>query len=78
MNLEEAQSRILELEDEIKLLKEQSESQTVNIEELTARNHALQEHNQKLFLRVTTQSIPSTVSHKEDETILSFLETVKL
>ena len=78
MNLEQAQAKILELQDELNSIKEVAESQKQNIESLTQRNQELQEHNQKLFLRVT-QSTQTELEGKEEElTIGSFLETVEL
>ena len=78
MNLEQAQAKILELQDELNSIKEVAESHKQNIESLTHRNQELQEHNQKLFLRVT-QSTQTELEEKEEElTIGSFLETVEL
>lgn len=78
MNLEQAQAKILELQDELNSIKEVAESHKQNIECLTQRNQELQEHNQKLFLRVT-QSTQTELEEKEEElTIGSFLETVEL
>ena len=78
MNLEQAQAKILELQDELNSIKEVAESHKQNIESLTQRNQELQEHNQKLFLRVT-QSTQTELEEKEEElSIGSFLETVEL
>lgn len=77
MNLEQAQAKILELEDELKSIKEEVDTHKQNNEILTQRNQELQEHNQKLFLRVT-QSTKTESEEKEELTIDSFLETVEI
>ena len=78
MNLEEAQDKILELEDELKTIKEQCINQQVSIEELTKRNLNLQEHNQKLFLRVTSQQNMFQEPQEKEESIQDFLNSVEL
>ena len=78
MNLEEAQDKILELEDELKTIKEQCINQQVSIEELTKRNLNLQEHNQKLFLRVTSQQNIIQEPQEKEESIQDFLNSVEL
>lgn len=77
MNLEQAQAKILELEDELKTIKEVADAHKQNNDLLTQRNQELQEHNQKLFLRVT-QSTKTESEEKEELTIDSFLETVEI
>ena len=53
MNLEEAQAKILELEDKIKELNQNYESTKNLLTEKDNRVKELEEHNQKLFLRAT-------------------------
>lgn len=78
MNLEQAQAKILELEDELKTIKEVADTHKQNNDLLTQRNQELQEHNQKLFLRVTQSTQTESPTQEEELTIDSFLETVEL
>lgn len=78
MNLEQAQAKILELQDELKTIKEVADTHKQNNEILTQRNQELQEHNQKLFLRVTQSTQTESEGKEEELTIDSFLETVEL
>ena len=56
MTLEEAKQRILELEDENKILKQEKESYTKSIDEKDKRIKDLELYNQKLFLRATSST----------------------
>lgn len=78
VNLEQAQAKILELQDELQTIKEVADTHKQNNEVLTQRNQELQEHNQKLFLRVTQSTQTESPSQEEELSIDSFLETVEL
>lgn len=78
MNLEQAQAKILELQDELQSMKEVADTHKQNNEILTQRNQELQEHNQKLFLRVTQSTHSESPSQEEELSIDSFLESVEI
>lgn len=54
MTEEEYQARILELESEVNTLQTTNSELTTNVDNLTKRNEKLLEHNNQLFLRVST------------------------
>lgn len=55
MTLEEAQDKILELEESKKQLETEKEALTTQLNESKERILSLQEHNQKLFLKLTSE-----------------------
>ena len=79
MTLEEAQQQILELKEELKTAQDAAQSHIENNKILTQRVVSLQEHNQKLFLRITQDVTPATdQSQPEVSPIEKFLESVKI
>jgi hypothetical protein len=77
MTQEEMQTRILELEDQNKLLSETSETNVSKLAENEIKISQLQEKNQDLFLRITTTK---TETKKEDPitSCEDFAKTIKL
>lgn len=78
VNLEQAQAKILEMQDELQSMKEVADTLKQNNEVLTQRNQELQDHNQKLFLRVTQSTHSESPSQEEELSIDSFLESVEI
>ena len=78
MTLEEAQQQILELKEELKTAQDAAQSHIENNKILTQRVVSLQEHNQKLFLRITQDVTPTEQSEPEVSPIEKFLESVKI
>lgn len=62
MNLEQAQNRILELEEQL----QDYENTKVELSKRDERIKELEEHNQKLFLRATSTSSRNEDKHEED------------
>lgn len=60
MTLEELQNQMLQMQEQLETLKGENENLKNTVNEKTKREQELLEHNQKLFLRVT--------SKKEEET----------
>lgn len=60
MTLEEMQNQMLQMQEQLETLKGENENLKNTVNEKTKREQELLEHNQKLFLRVT--------SKKEEET----------
>lgn len=69
MTLEELQAQLLELQDKYKSLEEIATTQKTVIEQSESKVKELQEHNQKLFLRVTTP----VEEQKEEEYVSKLL-----
>ena len=79
MTLEEAQQQILELKEELQSAQDVAQSYLENNNILKQRVESLQEHNQKLFLRIT-QQVSNDVEQSEPDVspIEKFLESVKI
>ena len=78
MTLEEAQQQILELKEELKAANDVAQSYLENNNILKQRVESLQEHNQKLFLRITQDVTTVEPSEAEVSPIEKFLETVTI
>ncbi len=65
MTLEEALARIVELEENIAALETQTATLTEDITAKDTRITELQEHNQKLFLKITTKEENNTEEEPE-------------
>ena len=78
MTLEEAQQQILELKEELKTANDVAQSYLENNNILKQRVESLQEHNQKLFLRITQDVTTVEPSEAEVSPIEKFLESVKI
>lgn len=78
MTLEEAQQQILELKEELKTANDVAQSYLENNNILKQRVESLQEHNQKLFLRITQDVTTVEPSEAEVSPIDKFLESVKI
>lgn len=72
MTLEELQAELLKQQDEQKRLNAENESMKKQLEEKTKREKELEEHNQKLWLKVTSKV--ENESKDEKEEIPSFLD----
>ena len=79
MTLEEAQQQILELKEELQSAQDVAQSYLENNNILKQRVDSLQEHNQKLFLRIT-QDVSKDEEQSEPEVspIEKFLESVTI
>ena len=66
MTLEELQKDLLELKDKYEKLAEDNKSLNAIVEEKTKREKELEEHNQKLFLRITKE-VNNTDKEEEKE-----------
>lgn len=77
LTLEEAQQLILEQQDKLKLLENEKAELLKSVTEKTNKVTELQEHNQRLFLRITDTK---TGEEKETEVISleDFTKTIKL
>lgn len=64
MTLEELQAKVLELEEQNKLITEERDNLKKSSEDLNKRITDLQEHNQKLFLKLTKEE-PQKEEEKE-------------
>jgi hypothetical protein len=78
MTLEEAQQQILELKEELKTANDVAQSYLENNNILKQRVESLQEHNQKLFLRITQDVTTVEQSEPDVSPIEKFLETVTI
>lgn len=78
MTLEEAQQQILELKEELQTAQDVAQSHIENNKILTQRVASLQEHNQKLFLRITQEAEPTEPTEPEVSPIEKFLESVTI
>ena len=78
MTLEEAQQQILELKEELKTAQDVAQSHIENNKILTQRVESLQEHNQKLFLRITQDVTTVEPSEPEASPIEKFLESLTI
>lgn len=58
MTLEELQAELLKTQEQLATLSTENEAMKTTIEDKTKREKELEEHNQKLFLRVTTKQEP--------------------
>lgn len=67
MTIEELQEKVIELEEQLK----EKENLAKEIERLKAREVELQEHNQKLFMRITQSK--EEVIKQEEKDYKSFL-----
>lgn len=67
MTLEEAQARILELEEENATLKTERESYTNRVTELEKDNQKVRELNQQYFLKLSAQYKPTPAEDDEQE-----------
>ena len=77
MTLEELQDQILKMQEELQNIKSENEILKDENEKSIQRQKELEEHNQKLFLRVTNKV---DIEEQEQEEIPNFLdkETYKL
>jgi chromosome condensin MukBEF MukE localization factor len=76
---EELQAEILKLQDENKTLKTTNETLTADKEKLGTRITELQEHNQKLFLKLTTTEQPEKKDKPDEPQALEdFAKTLKI
>ena len=75
MTLEEAQDKILELEEIKKTLETEKEALTNQLNESKERILSLQEHNQKLFLKLTSE--PQQAPEEEEGKIQTCEEFAK-
>jgi hypothetical protein len=66
MTPEEMQAEIIRLTDELKNTKTELETSKTDNTAKDARILGLQEHNQKLFLRITTQEDPAKLKKPEE------------
>lgn len=78
MTLEEAQQQILDLKEELKNANDVAQSYLENNNILKQRVESLQEHNQKLFLRITQDVTTVEPSEPEVSPIEKFLESVTI
>ena len=79
MTLEEMQEQIIKMQEEMQTLKSENEMLKSENEKAITRQRELEEHNQKLFLRVTNK-IDIEEKEEEEDGIPLFLdkETYKL
>ena len=75
MTLEELQNEVLTLKDQIKTVEVERDTLKGSVEESTRRITELQEHNQKLFLKLTQPEDNNDESQKPD--IIEFAKTLK-
>lgn len=71
MTLEEMQEQILKMQEEMQTIKEENVHLKEENEKAIERQKQLEEHNQKLFLRVTSKV---DIEEKEEEEIPKFLD----
>lgn len=78
MTLEEMQEQIIKMQEDMQTLKSENETLKSENEKAITRQKELEEHNQKLFLRVTNKI--DIKEEQEEEEIPNFLdkETYKL
>ena len=78
MTLEEMQEQIIKMQEDMQILKSENETLKSENENALKRQRELEEHNQKLFLRVTNKV--DIKEEEEEEEIPNFLdkETYKL
>lgn len=67
MTLEEAQARILELEEENATLRTEGQNYSNRISELERDNQTVRELNQKYFLKLSAQYKPPTPAEDEND-----------
>lgn len=66
MELEKLREQVLKLTEENKTLKEDKDGLTKQLSDYSKKITDLQEHNQKLFLRVTS-NVPHGTNEEEEE-----------
>jgi uncharacterized protein YlxW (UPF0749 family) len=59
MTLEEAQAEILRLNEEVATLKTENENYSKKVSDLTKENENVRELNQKYFLKLSAQYVPT-------------------
>lgn len=70
MTIEELQSQLLELKEQHKAIIEENNTLKTTVEQSTKRISDLQEHNQKLFLKVTNPQIEKEKEEKFESKLL--------
>ena len=71
MTLEEAQEIILQLKEQMETVQADNQQTKIALEEAQKRQQELQEHNQKLFLRVTSKVNTDEEKETDDEKEIS-------
>jgi len=66
MTLEELQNELIELKEQLETFKTENETLKNNLTEKEQREKELMEHNQKLFLRVTSKKEEEETEEKEE------------
>ena len=73
MTLEELQEQILKLQENQETLNSANAQLQKDLEEKTKRVSELEEHNQKLFLRITTNTIQEEKKDNTEEELKEYL-----
>lgn len=73
MTLEELQAEFLKQKEQLQQLTEDNKKNKLIIEEKTKREKELEEHNQKLFLRVTTPVATKEDIKEDNKDIIDFV-----
>ena len=66
MTLEELQNELIELKEQLETFKTENDTLKNNLTEKEQREKELMEHNQKLFLRVTSKKEEEETEEKEE------------
>jgi len=66
MSLEELQNELIELKEQLETFKTENDTLKNNLTEKEQREKELMEHNQKLFLRVTSKKEEEETEEKEE------------
>jgi hypothetical protein len=78
MSLEEMQEQMIQLQEQLQTFKAENEALKTKLTEKEQREKELMEHNQKLFLRVTSKKEEETEETKEEIPLCIDEETYKL
>lgn len=76
MNEEEMRAEIVRLTDENKTLKETNENLANDVKAKDERITSLQEHNQKLFMRVTSPVTPEPEVETDSEKVNKLCDSI--
>ena len=70
MTLEEMQEQMLKMQEQLTTLTNENSTLKITVSDKEKREKELEEHNQKLFLRVTSKVEPTEPTEDEDEKLI--------